>query len=652
MRLTHLLQSVRSNTRSLRASLAIYFIPISVFPAILISLYATRLFEESVRETLHRRADSERDAIVNDISRIESDLLRDAKVFSKSSRLLQTVALGNRSRLNEVLQAVRLPIWVRVYSPTGSLLGERKPDESLHQIAYLSKNSMKMLMAQGGLLERYPTDGAEGFTILIRIQLKDKERFYGFLEEQYPFGSRDLNELKNRRQVDMAILNRSLVPMSATFAIPQETLADLARASWEQLIDRPGPAQLELAGTRFAVFLHDLPAANGKKRDWGYLALFLSMTSIDASLTSLKVNTVYVTLFLILVSALMIFLFSQQLVKPIVILVNAMKRVKTGRVEQIPPIDSTYEIEYLVRSFNEMIRNIGSAKRALEIKLEELHAANSEIRDTQAHLVQSAKLISLGELVAGVAHELNNPIAFIYSNMHHLLEYLEKIKRLIVSYQTMAIKLPPADRELLKALEKEIELDYLLKDVEDLAQSCLDGADRTKDIVLGLRTFSRMDESDFQACDVRDTMRTTLRLLGAEVKNRIVVHEEFGEIPLIQCNPSQLGQVFLNLLTNAAQAIENKGDIWIRTREEGGAVIIEIEDTGRGIPASIIDKIFDPFFTTKKTGQGTGLGLSIAYGLVQKHHGEISVKSAVGRGTRFTVSLPKQQPAAGGQVAS
>lgn len=660
MRLIRILKNLRPSTRSLKTTLAIYFIPISVVPAILISIYATRLFEGSVRETLQRRADSERDAIVSEIDRLEAEIFREAKAFATSQRLLSAVALENSARLDEVLESVRMPLWVRVYSPAGMLIGERKPDADLNQIAYLSPDAMRGLRATGETLDRYPTDGAEGFTILARFQLKDKNRFYGYLEEQYLFSGRDLAELKRRRQVDMVILNRALSPMSATFAIPRPILSGVAKKSLEQLRDRSGtselglsglgPSEIDLAGTRFAVYLYDLPALHGKKRDWAYLALFLSMTSLDTSLTQLKVNTVYGTVFLILVSTLLIFLFSERLVKPIELLVNAMKRVKTGRVEQIPPIDSTYEIEYLVRSFNEMIRNIGAAKRALEIKLDELHRANSEIKDTQSHLVQSAKLISLGELVAGVAHELNNPIAFIYSNMHHLLEYLKQIKRLIGAYQQMQAKLSPQDRKMLQDLEKEIELDYLLKDVEDLTRSCLDGADRTKNIVLGLRTFSRMEDASFQENDLHEGIRSTLRLLGAELKNRITVHEEFGDIPRVVCNLSQMNQVFMNLLTNAAQAIDGRGEIWVRTRRDGEYVEIQIEDSGRGIPNSIIDKIFDPFFTTKKTGQGTGLGLSIAYGLIQKHRGEISVKSAVGRGTRFTLALPIAQAGVAGDT--
>jgi two-component system NtrC family sensor kinase len=321
-----------------------------------------------------------------------------------------------------------------------------------------------------------------------------------------------------------------------------------------------------------------------------------------------------------------------------------MKRVKTGRVEQIPNIDSAYEVEYLVRSFNEMTRNVTATKRALELKLEELRKANSELKQTQATLVQSAKMISLGQIVAGVAHELNNPIAFIYSNMHHLTEYLTKINQMVTEYRASRESLPEDQKRHLEQFDKDLEIDFILKDMVDLTQSCVEGAERTKEIVLGLRTFSRMDESNFRPNDLHEGLRSTVKLLTAELKGRIEVHEEFGDLPLVEGNLSQLNQVFMNLLSNAAQAIEGKGNIWIRTRVDGSHVVIEVEDTGSGMSPETVDKIFDPFFTTKRVGQGTGLGLSIAYGLIQKHHGTITVTSSAGQGTCFTLRLPITQP--------
>jgi two-component system NtrC family sensor kinase len=346
---------------------------------------------------------------------------------------------------------------------------------------------------------------------------------------------------------------------------------------------------------------------------------------------------------------LLIFLFSNRVVEPIEMLVLGMKRLRTGKNEQIPTIDSAYEIEYLVHSFNEMARNIAQAREALELKVEELRSANVEITDAQGVLVQSAKMVSLGQLVAGVAHELNNPIGFISSNMHHLSEYVEKIRRLISAYQKYRDNLPAQQRDELKRMETDLEIDFILRDMLDLTRSCVEGANRTKEIVLGLRTFSRMDESLFRLSDLHEGLRSTIKLLISEFKGRVTIHEEFGVLPEVECNLSQLNQVFMNLLSNAAQAIEGRGDIWIRTRRDGDKARIEIEDNGSGMPAEVREKIFDPFFTTKTVGKGTGLGLSIAYGLVERHQGRIEVESEPGKGTRFTITLPLRQP---GSLAS
>jgi two-component system NtrC family sensor kinase len=260
-------------------------------------------------------------------------------------------------------------------------------------------------------------------------------------------------------------------------------------------------------------------------------------------------------------------------------------------------------------------------------------------------------MISLGQLVAGVAHELNNPIAFIYSNMHHLSEYVQKIQQWVEKCRELYPRLGDEDRRRMEELEKRLEIDFILRDMVDLTRSCVEGANRTKEIVLGLRTFSRMEESDFRMADLHEGLRSTLRLLATELKGRITVEERLAEIPLVECNLSQMNQVFMNLLSNAAQAIEGKGIIWLRTRTDGDCVVVEIEDSGCGIPPDSLGKIFDPFFTTKRVGQGTGLGLSIAYGLVQKHHGTIEVRSQVGQGTCFMIRLPVRQPAQSEAIA-
>lgn len=637
----------RAGTLSLKTVLSIYFIPISILPAIFLSFYSQRLFEESLVETLARRSASERDAIVAEMDSLESELRAQTRSLANQPRLLRAVAARDREEMTRVLATIGNIGLARVYGSDGAFLAGLKTGESPSRVAYLPKEGLRRVRTRGETMERYFVEETPALLTVVRILLKNRDRVHGVLEVERLFGQKELADLKNRRGVDAVFLDREFTSVAATFALSKDVLRKFSAVAYQPAFrGSQDPIVVELGDARYSAFLYDLPASFGRNKRWGYIALFISMTSVDATLGKMKLALVYLTVLLILLAALLIFIFSNRLVKPIATLVVAMKRVKSGRVEAIPSIDSTYEIEYLVRSFNEMARNVTAAKRTLEMKLEELRDANIEIKNTQSTLVQSAKMISLGQIVAGVAHELNNPIAFIYSNMHHLFDYIEKVKELVAAYRAIYPDLKPADRERLETLDKTLEIDYVLKDMEDLTRSCVEGANRTKEIVLGLRTFSRMDESDFKSADLHEGLRSTLKLLASELKGRITVEEDFGPLPLVDCSLSQLNQVFMNLLSNAAHAIEGRGVIRIRTRHLGDEVKVEIEDSGSGMTPETLEKVFDPFFTTKKVGQGTGLGLSIAYGLIQKHHGRISVKSEIGKGTCFSIFLPIHQPTA------
>ncbi|MBX9768496.1 MAG: GHKL domain-containing protein, partial [Bdellovibrionales bacterium] len=290
----------------------------------------------------------------------------------------------------------------------------------------------------------------------------------------------------------------------------------------------------------------------------------------------------------------------------------------------------------LMNSFNRMSMRLADARTALEMKLGELEMANQELHTTQAQLVQSAKMVSLGQLVAGVAHELNNPIGFIYSNMTHLREYGDRLIRLVRIGETHPQKLKDA-------MIAE-DFDYIDKDLPRLIRSCEEGARRVRDIVLGLRNFSRLDEIQIKDTDLEDGIRNTLQLLSGELKNRIQIETNFCGLPPVKCFSSQINQVFMNILANAAQAIEGSGTIRVSTTRADKMAIISIQDTGKGITPQHLSQIFDPFFTTKPVGEGTGLGLSISFGIIKKHDGEIQVKSDIGKGTTFEIHLPIAGP--------
>ncbi|WP_034298557.1 ATP-binding protein [Herbaspirillum sp. RV1423] len=304
---------------------------------------------------------------------------------------------------------------------------------------------------------------------------------------------------------------------------------------------------------------------------------------------------------------------------------------------------------------NNPIEVIGSLTNITERKLmeEALHRTGEEqrsliekLKEAQAQLLQSEKMASIGQLAAGVAHEINNPVGFVSSNMKSLQTYVDKLL-LVVSRQEQLLQGDELGEDLkkqAKQLSVEADLAYLRDDVVDLIAESLDGLKRVKDIVQSLKDFSHVGESDWQMVDIAKGLESTITIANNELKYKAVIERHHGELPLVKGLASQLNQVFMNLLVNAAHSIAERGTITIRTECRDEWVYISVQDTGCGIPAENLSRIFEPFFTTKPVGSGTGLGLSLSYGIVQKHGGRIEVQSEVGVGTCFTVCLPVNQP--------
>ena len=279
---------------------------------------------------------------------------------------------------------------------------------------------------------------------------------------------------------------------------------------------------------------------------------------------------------------------------------------------------------------------------ALEKKNSELAKAYDELKASQAKLLQQEKMASVGLLAAGVAHEINNPIGFVTSNLGTLQKYLERVAEFL-RLQSDSIRehgTPEQETSLAEA-RKKLKIDHLLADIPALIKESLDGVGRVKTIVQNLKNFSRVDQAQRSRTDINQCMEETLNIVWNELKYKATVHREYGELPSVWCYPQQLNQVFMNLLLNAVQAIECKGDITIRTWADDENIHVTVEDTGRGIPAENLPRLFEPFFTTKEVGKGTGLGLSIVYDIVSKQHGgDITVASEVNQGSVFRVRLP------------
>lgn len=277
----------------------------------------------------------------------------------------------------------------------------------------------------------------------------------------------------------------------------------------------------------------------------------------------------------------------------------------------------------------------------------ELARRRKEEQQVQIQLLQSEKLASIGQLAAGIAHEINNPVGFVTSNLGSLDAYHRAIFEVLDAYEALETSGPLSETAALSAireLKHKKKIARIRADIDELLAESREGLIRVAKIVSDLKSFSRADSDSWQWVDLHQGIDSTLNIVWNEIKYHCTLHKDYGDIPKVYCLSTQLNQVFLNLLVNASQAIAKKGEITIRSGQVAGEVFIAIADTGAGIPAENLPKLFEAFFTTKPVGKGTGLGLSIAYNIVQKHGGRIEVASTVGAGTTFTVWLPIKPP--------
>ncbi|HWH81414.1 MAG TPA: ATP-binding protein [Burkholderiaceae bacterium] len=314
---------------------------------------------------------------------------------------------------------------------------------------------------------------------------------------------------------------------------------------------------------------------------------------------------------------------------------------KWGMTEQVAA-----QLTVLEEAVRERTREITLANEALKAEI-------GGRKHLEGQLVQSEKLASIGQLAAGVAHEINNPIGYIFSNFGTLEGYLDRLFEMLAAYEDAELSVSaPGVVAGLRSLRERVELEFLKEDIPVLMRESKQGIVRVRQIVQDLKDFSHVDSKpDFQWANLHQGIDSTLNVVASEIKYKADVVKEYGLIPDVECLPSQINQVVMNLVVNAAHAMgEERGRITIRTGVEGEQVWLEVADSGSGIPPETLKRVFEPFFTTKPVGKGTGLGLSLSYGIVQKHQGRIDVASVVGQGTTFRVTLPVRQPATRGET--
>lgn len=392
-----------------------------------------------------------------------------------------------------------------------------------------------------------------------------------------------------------------------------------------------------------------------------HIIVGLSIKSIKEAIRSLIIRNLTFGGLIVLLGVIGSLFLSRSISGPIINLANAAKIISSGNLDHNVTIQSKDEVGLLGYSFNQMLDSLKRAEEQLknysqnlekmvDERTAELKKTLAHLQNTQSQLLQSEKMASIGQLAAGVAHEINNPVGFVKSNLGTMNEYRKDLMRLVDHYRTLeATVVKDKDMQgngaLQKALEniqkvkEEIDLSFILDDYSNVINESFEGMARVAKIVADLKDFAHVDKAELEHADLNKGIESTLNIVWNELKYKAEVIKDLGDIPPIECYPQRLNQVFMNILVNAAQSIENKGEIRITTRADNEHVEIRISDTGTGIPPDVLPKIFDPFFTTKDVGKGTGLGLNMAYNIIQKHKGTIDVESEAGKGTTFIIRL-------------
>ncbi len=315
-----------------------------------------------------------------------------------------------------------------------------------------------------------------------------------------------------------------------------------------------------------------------------------------------------------------------------------------AETEKLAKLSEHVEFGSLAITISELYSRLGLALAKTRKMANELDGTYQQLKATQSQILQQEKMASVGQLAAGVAHEINNPMGFISSNLSSLGRYQAKLTTYQKQLEDWIEQQADAETQAqMQAVRKKLKINYVLEDIQDLIAESTEGAERVREIVQNLKSFSRVDQTSFSEVDINECLESTLAIAWNEIKYKATVEKDFGQIPPLSCFPQQLNQVFLNILVNAAQAIEKNGVIRIHTWQEGGWLKVAISDNGSGIPEALRSRIFEPFFTTKEVGQGTGLGMSISYEIIKAHHGDIEIESSEGHGTTFTIRLPLQR---------
>lgn len=460
---------------------------------------------------------------------------------------------------------------------------------------------------------------------------------FGFLSDDIDHKNYAGINLKTKNMLTNKLISYIVVENSKTNRVEYSNISALIGKSFKRIVE--SKAYKEKQGTTYFI--------QGQRGIYVIYLGFNSQPILKSYIDTLINNLIVLVGLFVLIGLISSYLMSKIVIKPINILIKSVSKLAKGDLTERLHDSQYEEINKLVESYNSMANALQKLYSSLESEVEErteqLKDAYKDLQNAQAMMVHSEKMKSLGEMVAGITHEINNPINFIYGNLTHLKKYSGDLIDVIDKYGEYDWELSSAHKNEVMAMKKEMDYTFLKEDLPELIKSCQEGADRAKNIILDLKNFSRMEEAVLSNVDLKKEINTTIGILQSKFKQRIKIHKRFEDnLPAVEAYGGQINQVFMNILDNASYAIKETGNVWIDVKKSGENVVISFKDDGCGMEEKTIKKIFDPFFTTKPIGHGTGLGMSISYKVIKKHGGDIKIQSKVGEGTIFTITLPIQ----------